>query len=101
MRIYEIHAGWSDVAEKIGDIFIENSRGREIISFAYDDKWLLDNPSFMLDPDILNVRGRQYIPDKKLSFGFLSDTAPDRWGRKLIDRRERIDAKCLINIQIK
>ena len=93
MKSYELHAGWLNPHEKIGDIIVENSRGHEIISFAYADEWIIKYPNFILDPDIYPLRGRQYVSDSKPCFGFLSDTAPDRWGRKLIDRRERIDAK--------
>lgn len=32
--------------------------------------------------------GRQFLKDKP-NFGFLSDSSPDRWGRSLIDRKER------------
>ncbi len=93
MKIYELLAGWMDNPETIGHIFVENSRGKEIISFSYTDDWLIKHPDFILDPDVFPMRGRQYIADNKSCFGFLSDTAPDRWGRKLIARRERIDAK--------
>ncbi|MCR4746802.1 MAG: type II toxin-antitoxin system HipA family toxin [Lachnospiraceae bacterium] len=93
MRIYDVHAGWMEPAEKIGEIFIENTRGKEIISFSYNESWLINHSDFILDPDIYHVIGRQYVPDGKACFGFLSDSAPDRWGRRLMDRRERIDAK--------
>ena len=51
-----------------------------------------DNDRFVLDPDVAFVRGRQFINDK-VNFGIFSDSAPDRWGRLLIKRREELIAK--------
>ena len=55
--------------------------------FQFAQEYLnLKNP--ILDPSIANVRGPQFSRNG-LIFGFLSDVAPDRWGRKLIRRREK------------
>ncbi len=90
---FEVHAGWKEKPERIGNCYIEKARGNELISFSYDELWLAANPGFVLDPDIVAMAGRQYPKDNKVCFGFLSDTAPDRWGRKLMLRREAIDAR--------
>ncbi len=90
---FEVHAGWLKTPERIGNCYIERARGNEVISFSFDVSWLAVHPDFLLDPDLMVTSGRQYPPDGKLCFGFLSDTAPDRWGRKLMARREVIDAK--------
>ena len=71
----------------IGTVKVDNVRGHETWMFAYATSYLnVENP--MLDPDIANVRGPQF-PSASTGFGFLSDVAPDRWGRKLIRRREQ------------
>ncbi|MBQ7680553.1 MAG: type II toxin-antitoxin system HipA family toxin [Butyrivibrio sp.] len=93
MREFEVHAGWLDPAETIGICRINTVRGNEVISFSYDVSWLQNHPSFNLDPDVQHAEGWQYPPADKPSFGFLADTAPDRWGRKLMDRREGLDAE--------
>ena len=49
----------------------------------------LDKSRPLLDPSIANVRGPQF-PANGDVFGFLSDVAPDRWGRQLIRRRENV-----------
>jgi len=73
--------------ELIGTLTIDNVRGRETYMFRYDPQYLrADRP--MLDPAILSVAGPQY-PQGTGIFGFLADVAPDRWGRKLIKRREK------------
>ena len=90
---FEVHAGWINDPERIGVCNIERSRGNEVISFAFDESWLSKYPGFIIDPDITAAIGRQYPPSEKPCFGFLSDTAPDRWGRKLMMRREAIESK--------
>ena len=71
----------------LGELTIDCVRGRETQMFRFDDSALRgDRP--ILDPSLANVRGPQF-PQGQRSFGFLSDIAPDRWGRKLIRRREK------------
>ena len=71
----------------IGTVAIDSVRGRETWMFRMDDGYV-DAARPILDPAIANVRGPQF-PQTKGGFGFLADVAPDRWGRKLIRRREK------------
>ena len=73
----------------LGEVVIDGVRGRETMMFRYDPDYL-KVPRPLLDPEIANVRGPQF-PRHGGSFGFLADVAPDRWGRKLIRRREGRD----------
>ena len=93
MHEFDVYAGWLSPEEKIGRCIIENARGNEIIGFAYDKSWLVAHSGFSLDPDIYPMEGLQFPPSGKPCFGFLSDTSPDRWGRKLMERREALEAK--------
>ena len=71
----------------IGELKVENVRMRETYMFQFAAEYL--NPKNpILDPSIANVRGPQF-PVNGGIFGFLSDVAPDRWGRKLIRRKEK------------
>lgn len=90
---FTVIAGWLQGEPVIGECFIDEARGTEVISFEYDRNWVASHPNLLLDPDLLPMPGRQYVPRGKFSFGFLSDAAPDRWGRKLQDRRELLDAR--------
>lgn len=73
----------------MGTVRVDCVRGRETWMFAFDDGYLSpSNP--MIDPAVANVRGPQF-PRTAGGFGFLSDVAPDRWGRRLIRRREGRD----------
>lgn len=71
----------------LGDALFETVRGHETCRFQYSDGYLkASRPT--LDSQVALVKGPQY-PTGREVFGFLSDIAPDRWGRKLIRRREK------------
>ena len=85
-----VFAGWLN-GELIGTIHCGITGGTEVVSFEYDRDWLKEHSSLMLDPTIPQVTYRTYSQDKQL-FGAFEDSCPDRWGRKLIDRREALYA---------
>ena len=91
MRV-DMIAGWLEPEEKIGELDIRQVRGREVVTVSFDQDWLVSHRTLMLDPDLAPFRERQYPPSDRFLFGFLSDAAPDRWGRKLIERSERMKA---------
>ncbi len=76
----------------LGTLFVNVTRGNENYSFEYNSEWLKKtNYSVSLDPELPLVRGRLYSNDKNI-FGVFADASPDRWGRTLMNRRERIVA---------
>lgn len=78
--------------ELIGTIFVSQVRGKEFYSFEYNQKWL-EKQNMMLDPDLQLYKGRQYINDDKNILGVFADSCPDRWGRRLMKRREELRAR--------
>lgn len=89
-----VYENWSSESPlRLGTMFVTNQRGNETISFEYDESYLRRNPILTLDPDLSFYTGRQYATFDKPNFGIFSDSAPDRWGRMLMDRRERLQAK--------
>ena len=46
-----------------------------------------------IDPDLQLYSGRQFITDEKIIFGVFADSCPDRWGRRLMNRREELRAR--------
>ena len=78
--------------ELVGTMYVSQTRGKEVYSFEYNEKWL-EHKKMLLDPDLQLYRGRQYITDDKNIFGVFADSCPDRWGRRLMKRREEIRAK--------
>jgi len=75
----------------LGILSAQTSRGKELFSFEFDKEWLRNNPAQSLDPDLQLYAGPQFTT--KPNFGLFMDSAPDRWGRKLMQRREAIRAR--------
>ena len=78
--------------ELIGTIYVSQTRGKEFYSFEYVESWL-EKGNRILDPDLQLYKGRQYINDDKNIFGVFADSCPDRWGKRLMKRREELRAK--------
>ena len=92
--IYIYENFFSTEPNLLGTLFIESIRGRESYAFEYDSKWLKGNFNYMfIDPDLQLYAGRQYPTGGKSMFGLFADSCPDRWGRLLMTRRERILAQ--------
>lgn len=88
-----VYDGFSgDEPALLGWLYVNTVRGTETYSFEYAGEWLEKNrPAVALDPELAAFPGRQY-PSGKGMFGMFADASPDRWGRVLINRRERIRA---------
>ncbi|MGC2449424.1 MAG: HipA domain-containing protein [Candidatus Sulfotelmatobacter sp.] len=65
----------------------------EIFSFEYDRAWLDQPEVFSFDPDLALAAGHQYPAPQRKNFGIFLDSAPDRWGRVLMQRRENTRAR--------
>ena len=77
----------------IGILYVNSLKGGESYSFEYDREWLKKTSlKITLDPELMPYSGRQY-PFGKTIFGLFSDSSPDRWGRVLMNKRERILAE--------
>jgi serine/threonine-protein kinase HipA len=77
----------------MGELHCQASGAGEIFSFAYDALWLRGDSALAFDPDLALVRGPQYPAADRASFGIFMDSAPDRWGRVLMQRRENTRAR--------
>ena len=90
-EIYVYEEFFSRTPALLGTLYIETVRGGEHCAFEYDRAWLrASRPQAFLDPNLAYYNGRQYPPNS--GFGIFADSAPDRWGRVLMDRRERLNA---------
>ncbi len=77
----------------LGRIYVNVVKGKESYSFEYDDEWLKSTMlSVSLDPDLMPFGGRQY-PSNNGIFGIFADASPDRWGRILMMKKERLLAE--------
>ena len=66
----------------VGRLWCYRRKGRESASFEYNSEWLNNPDRFAIEPALSLTEGLHYT-DKAL-FGALGDSAPDRWGRTLI-----------------
>ena len=90
MKTIFVYENWlSDKPSLLGRLYVDTVRGGESYAFEYNDAWLSNPAAVMLDPDLNLYKGRQY-PINKKNFGLFADSSPDRWGRVLMKRRERI-----------
>ena len=95
-KIVYVYFNKDDSNILMGKLFIENLRGKEIYSFEYDEKYLSDKKNnIYIDPEIKFYSGRQWKTNNFVnsSFGIFLDSAPDRWGRLLLKRKENENAK--------
>ena len=72
----------------LGTLEPRSGRSREIFSFEFSQRAVVD-PALSrqkLDPDLGLFTGPQYPREGRAQFGVFSDSSPDRWGRRLIDR---------------
>lgn len=77
----------------MGSLYVNVIKGGESYSFEYDKCWLKKTAlTLTLDPELMPYSGRQY-PTGKNIFGLFADASPDRWGRVLMNKRERILAE--------
>lgn len=73
---------------RVGTLFRNDARTDLGASFGYDEEWLRSEQTFMLDPRLELWHGEQHPPAQASAFGIFLDSAPDRWGRVLMERRE-------------
>ncbi len=73
------------------------SRTGDTISFDYDPEWLAGAgpiPAFPLDPELQLAAGAHYAREGANALtGAFVDCSPDRWGKRLMDRREAVEAR--------
>lgn len=85
----EIHQGEQAVPSSVGKAYITRHRGRISTTFLYDPDYLSAD-GMSIDPALPLVSGAQHQAGMVRAF---ADSAPDRWGRGLIDKAERARAR--------
>lgn len=82
----EVHIDLRGATRRVGTLDAHSARGRESASFTCAEEWLDSPDHFALEPALAITPGSHHTPHKL--FGAISDSAPDRWGRTLLRRRE-------------
>lgn len=93
MYSIEIYAAFDflEIETKVGTLEYERTKGSPSFRFYYDELFLSAFPGVKLSADIGLFPGIQSASGN--IFSCLGDTLPDRWGRALIDKRERLTAR--------
>jgi serine/threonine-protein kinase HipA len=86
-----IQIGGEDIAA--GDLWMHRTGRSQSASFVYRPSYISRDGAYPLDPDLPLQTGQFQTPVGRRVFGAFSDTAPDRWGRKLIERSEAVSAR--------
>lgn len=89
MSDFEVHIALNGRTRQVGLARSNRARGKETILFEYDDAWLKDPDRFSLEPALAMTRGAFAPPGGLTVFGSLGDSAPDSWGRRLMQTAER------------
>ena len=74
----------------IGILEYERIKGNASFRFSYNPEFLSKFPELTISADIGRYLGVQATSCNL--FSFLGDALPDRWGKALIDKKERIEA---------
>jgi serine/threonine-protein kinase HipA len=93
MADFEVHLSIDGQTRPIGRARCNMARGRETVLFEYSDEWLRDAARFALAPDLPLTPGIFAPPAGSAIHTSLGDSAPDTWGRRLMQRAERRQAR--------
>jgi serine/threonine-protein kinase HipA len=89
MSDFEVHLSRDGRDLLVGRARSNVARGRETVLFEYADEWLEAEDRFPLAPDLPLTRGGFPPPAGLAIHAALGDSAPDSWGRRLMQRAER------------
>lgn len=89
MADFEVHIDLLGRTHSVGLARTNRVRGSETILFEYADEWLSSPERFSLEPALALTRGVYAPPAPLAAFGSITDSAPDTWGRRLMQRAER------------
>ncbi len=73
---------------RVGALYPHRRRGTESATFSYEAAYLARPDAYAIDPQLSLSASPHHTPSSRALFGAMSDSAPDRWGRTLLLRRE-------------
>jgi len=92
-RTLLVYVDLEGVPHIAGRLWTRSRKGRESATFEYDASWLANPLRFALEPPLTLGTGPHHTAARRPIFGAIGDSAPDRWGRVLIQREERRKAR--------
>ncbi len=88
-----VYASLKGVDHLVGNLHCHLNKGKESASFVYAKEWLANPLCFSLQPDL--PPGPGAFHSQHALFGSLGDSAPDRWGRTMMEAcRSQACKKC-------
>lgn len=85
----EVFIDFAPGLKRVGTLRRYSRRGNETTTFEYHPGWLSEPARFSLEPALALNRGPFAPPGGTTVFGSIGDSAPDAWGRRLMQRAER------------
>jgi hypothetical protein len=85
----QVFAQIAEVDVPAGHLWSHRRRGTESATFRYASEYLVNPDAYQLDPGLGLFEGAQQTAQGQALFGAFSDCAPNRWGRRLVERAER------------
>jgi serine/threonine-protein kinase HipA len=89
-RELDVYIDWQGETFQVGRLWARSKGNKETSSFEYTDAWRGHPHAFALDPRLPLAAGTFHADGL---FSAFTDPAPDRWGRNLLKRRERRQAR--------
>lgn len=87
LEVYDSSTG-EDIL--VGEAHFSLRRGTISTTFAYDSDYLASEQAYAIDPMLPLDRGATHVANLP---GVFRDSAPDRWGRHLMERAQRFSAE--------
>lgn len=75
-----------------GTLYSQRRRNTESATFVYDEAYVAQQGAYSLEPALPLALGPHHTPADLAIFNAFSDSSPDRWGRTLVKRAERLRA---------
>ncbi len=88
-----VHVDLARQTYLVGKLWARNRGGKESATFEYDNSWLSNPHRFSLEPTLKIGPGPFHTVSDRSLFGSFGDSAPDSWGRSLMRKAERQEAK--------
>lgn len=86
----EVHIDFAHGKKRVGELRRTAKSKGESVSFSYDESWLKDPDKFSLEPALDVKRPMSFQSREGLgALGCIGDSAPDTWGKRLMQRAER------------
>ena len=84
-----VYVDLAGVPHLVGHLWARVRNNKEGATFEYNDAWLKHPNKFSLEPALKLGPGPFHTGANTAMFGAIGDSAPDRWGRALMNRMER------------